>query len=425
MTDSEREQVALFRYGLIAPLLNGHENTTEYLSRVCSQAYDVPYYGRKEFAPKTVLCWLRAYRRLGFQALLPRKRSDKGKSRVLEEEKIEKILQFRQQHRDSSVTLCYERLIRDSIIAPDDASYYTVYRLLKENKLIVPEDKNPKERKRFSHDQINVLWQGDMSVGPYLNIGGRKLKTNLFTFIDDCSRLVPFAQFFFNEKFEAMTTVLKESIIRRGIPKIIYVDNGKVYHASTLHLACAQLGVTLSHTKPYDPESKGKIERFFGTVRRRFYPSLAENPVSSIEELNKRFWKWLEEDYHRKIHSGIDMAPLDKFMSQIHTVKTIQDPQSLEPMFWKRDYRKVHNDGTISVNNTLYEVPLKFVGERIEIRYDHLASETVHIFENNQSVYSTTPVSFVENAKAKRKGDNSEKAISFGELFSQSKGGEA
>ena len=123
-----------------------------------------------------------------------------------------------------------------------------------------------------------------------------------------------------------MKTVLKKALIRLGIPKMIYVDNGKVYHASQLHLACASLGITLTHTQPYDPESKEKIERFFGTVRRRFYPCLDKNPPKSLEELTQRFWQWLEQDYHRKVHSAIDMCPLDLFMSQASSIRMVTEP---------------------------------------------------------------------------------------------------
>ncbi|SHH51080.1 Integrase core domain-containing protein [Desulforamulus hydrothermalis Lam5 = DSM 18033] len=105
-------------------------------------------------------------------------------------------------------------------------------------------------------------------------LNGRKTKTFLFGFIDDCSRIVPFAQFTVSVKFDALKNVFKEALIRRGIPKIVYVDNGKIYRADTFHIACAGLGIVLTHTKPYDAASKGKIERFFGTVKTRFFPLL-------------------------------------------------------------------------------------------------------------------------------------------------------
>lgn len=424
MNDKQREQVALLRYSLISPFLNGQvSSSSEYLSEICSKTYDVPYYGQREFAPKTVMEWLRLYRKSGFDSLKPKMRNDKGKPRALSPEKKDSVLDFRMKHSEFSAAMFYEKLIADGIIAPSDASYSTIYRLLKSNMLLTPDTKASIERKRFAYDKVNVLWQGDMSVGPYIKIGGRKLKSNLFAFIDDCSRLVPYAEFFFSEKFEAMTTVLKEALIRRGIPKIIYVDNGSVYRDQTLNLACAELGISLSHTKPYDPESKGKIERFFGTVRRRFYPALKETPAKSLSELNQKFQTWLENDYNRKVHASTGMSPLDAFMAQADSIKTVSNPASLVPVFLKRINRKVHSDSTISVDTKIYEVPMIYIGQRIEIRYDPADTSSVHIFENNRCVYTANPVAFSDNAHAKRtKNVNPDDNFSFADVFSQKEG---
>lgn len=119
------------------------------------------------------------------------------------------------------------------------------------------------ERKRFAHDQINMLWQADLSHGPYLTVNGKAQKTFLIAYIDDCSRLVPYAEFFTSEKFHGLRTVTKKAILRRGKPKIIYADNGKIYRSETLQYACAQLGINLTHTRPYDPQSKGKNRKIF------------------------------------------------------------------------------------------------------------------------------------------------------------------
>jgi len=400
MTEKDREQIALFRYGLIAPILNGQvENQTEYLTGVCSKVHDVPYYGPREFAPKTVSCWLLAYRKEGFEGLKPKRRSDKGRSRALSREMEEHLLMLRREARDVPVSVFYEKLVEEGEILPHEVSYTTIYRLFKKHGLVGKGPVKSPERKRFAYDTVNTLWQGDVSVGPYLVIDGKKRKTFLFAFIDDCSRIVPFAQFFFSEKFDSLKTVFKEALIRRGIPKIIYVDNGKIYRSEVFQVACASLGIALTHTQPYDAPAKGKIERFFGTVKTRFFPRLKENPPSSLEELNRRFWQWLEEDYHRKIHASLGMSPLDKFLSQAGQIRLVSDPDSLDALFLKRDYRKVKHDGTISVNTRLYEVPPQFIGTRVEVRYD---DTDVYIYENGSVVSRAIPVNFADNALAKR-----------------------
>lgn len=415
MQEKDREKVALFRYGLIAPILNGQvANQKEFLAEITGKVHQVPYYGAKEFTPKTLACWLLAYRRAGFDGLKPKPRSDRGQSRKLSQEQEEHLLALRQGLRDMPVSVFYDRLVDKGEFLPKDISYATVYRILRKHGMIGKESVKSPERKRFAYDTVNTLWQGDMSVGPYLVLNGRKTKTFLFAFIDDCSRLVPFAQFFLSEKFESLRTVFKEALIRRGIPKIVYVDNGKIYRSDTFQIACASLGIALTHTQPYDAASKGKIERFFGTVKTRFMPLLKSQPPSSLDELNRQFWQWLEEDYHRKIHASLGMSPLDMYLSQASRVRMVEDPASLNPLFLKRENRKVKHDGTISVNNELYEVPPRFIGQRIEVRFDE---DGVYVYEDGQAVAKAVPVNFADNARVKR-----ERALSFHEMFSGKEG---
>ncbi|GAE95257.1 mobile element protein [Gracilibacillus boraciitolerans JCM 21714] len=171
------------------------------------------------------------------------------------------------------VSVFYEQLIKRGEIQKNQVSYATINRLLKKYKMAgrnICSFHPEKERKRFAHDKVNVLWQADLSHGPFIPINGKMKKTFLIAFIDDCSRLVPFAQFFSSEKFDGLREVTKEALIRRGKPTIIYADNGKIYRSETLQYACAQLGITLAHTQPYDPKSKGKIEGSSKPYKRAF-----------------------------------------------------------------------------------------------------------------------------------------------------------
>ncbi|MED3645080.1 DDE-type integrase/transposase/recombinase, partial [Caldifermentibacillus hisashii] len=250
------------------------------------------------------------------------------------------------------------------------------------------------------HEKVNILWQADLSHGPYIKIKGKVKKTFLIAYIDDCSRLVPFAQFFTSEGFDGLRIVTKEALIRRGKPAIIYADNGKIYRSETLQYACAQLGITLTHTQPYDPQSKGKIERFFKTVQTRFYPLLKAEPVESLEELNERFWRWLEEDYHRREHASLDgKTPHEVFHSQLESITFLEDTSILDSIFMKREQRKVKADGTISLNKQLYEVPADFIGYSVDVRIDDTG---VYIFKDDKKVAEAKPVSMTDNAHVKR-----------------------
>jgi transposase InsO family protein len=421
MTQQEQEAVALFRYGLIAPILNQHCERKAYLQEICAKKHEMPYYGLKEFSLSTVERWLSEYRRYGFDALKPKGRVDKGHTRAMSPEEQDAVLEQRRHVMHLSAASFYDQCVKRGLVSPQNVSYHSMHRLLSNAGLLRLEknDASDAPRRRFAYDTVNTLWQGDMSVGPYLTVNDRKCRTYLFAFLDDCSRLAPFAQFFFTENFEPMKTVLKEAMLRRGQPRMLYVDNGKVYSMTTLHLACAKLGISLIHTKPYDPESKGKIERFFGTVRRCFYPLLVNDMPTSLEELNRRFWAWLDEDYHRKEHSGIHATPLDTYMAQIDRVRHVADPQALELIFWHRLIRKVHSDGTISVKKKLFQVPLRYVGQNIEVRFDNYPPKEIFVFENDVSICPAEPVDVHENAHVRRQRDVPENPVDFRAVFSR------
>lgn len=412
MDEKEREQVALFRFSLIAPILTGQVvSQKDYLAEVAAKKHQVPYYGEKEFTPKTMVCWLSAYRREGFEGLKPRQRSDRGQPRKLSREQEEHILALRRLERSMPASVFYERLVDKGEILPRNVSYTTLYRLLKRHGLIGKDMVKCPERKRFAYDTVNTLWQGDMSFGPYLTVERKKQQTYLFAFIDDCSRVVPFAQFFFSEKTESLATVFKEALLRKGIPKIIYVDNGKIYRSEVFQLACASLGIVLTHTQPYDAPAKGKIERFFGTVKTRFFPALKLEPPSSLSVLNRRFWQWLEEDYHRREHASLGMSPLDMYFSQSSRVRLVDDPAFLEHLFLRRQIRKVRHDGTISLNNQLFEVPPKYTGRQIELRFNE---DGAYIYEQGLPVGQAVPVNLADNAHVKRT-----RSLSFQELLTR------
>lgn len=260
MNEKTREDIALFRYGLIAPLLNGQVEAKTYFQKMEGKVHEIPYYGERKVAAKTMQEWLLHYRRNGFDALKPKKRSDRGNARRLSQDDEDHILDIRKKFLHMPVSVFYEQLIARGEITKNQVSYATINRLLKKRKMAGKNNLAAEpERKRFAHDKVNVLWQADLSHGPYIPIDGKVKKTFLIAYIDDSSRLMPYGQFFTSEKFDGLRVVTREALMRRGKPKIIYADNGKIYRSETLQYACAQLGITLAHTQPYDPQSKGYV----------------------------------------------------------------------------------------------------------------------------------------------------------------------
>ncbi|MGF7186206.1 hypothetical protein GGQ84_002300 [Desulfitispora alkaliphila] len=171
----------------------------------------------------------------------------------------------------------------------------------------------------------------------------------------------------------------------------------------------ASLGCSLIHSKPHEPNGRGKIERFFLTVRKRFLSTLDFDSVKDIDALNKQFFKWLDEDYLKKPHSSLNgLSPLDLFMSQVDRINVCSDPKELTEKFLLRKRRKISHDGTFTIDKTLYETKAKFAGMNMEIRYEPTWLETpfmpVYIYSDDKKVGEAIQVNFHDNAHMKRKG---------------------
>ncbi len=412
MLDNEkREQIALKKFSLIGPVLNGQvDNQKEYFIDVTSKAIDMPYYGMRKYSPKTLAGWLNDYRRSGIDALKPGFRSDRGTSRKIDAALLEKIREKRIQKPRINSSMLYEALVKDGVILPEKVSLATFYRFLAANPDLTAA-KNPddeKEVKRFAHQFINELWQTDLMYGPYLKIGKTKKQTYLISFIDDASRYIPYSMWSFSQDFPALRVILKEAVLRKGIPSIIYTDNGKIFRSTQMQMVCAGMGCSLLHAPPFQAKNKGKIERFFRTVRLRFLSNLDPAEIKDIDELNLRYWQWLEKDYHHKVHSELEISPLDFFMSQSERIKIFPNPAMLDEYFLLKVTRKVNHDATLSLDTILYETDQHLANSRVEVRYDPEwllnPNRSILLYHEGKKVGEARQVNFHDNAHMKRKG---------------------
>lgn len=410
-SEDDRLNIALKRFSLISPVLIGQvDNQKKYFEGICVNPIDMPYYGVKSYRPKTLMCWLDDYRRDGLEGLKPGYRNDRGKSRKVNSDTAEQIIKKQSLNPRISKIQLYEDLTKDGVILPERVSRATFYRFLSSNPELLHEaqEVENKELKRFSHDKVNTLWQTDLMYGLYIKEGRSKRRTYLLAIIDDCSRLVTASCFSYSQNFSAFRVVLKDAVLKRGIPKMLYTDNGKIYRSSQLAIVCAGLGCSLIHAQPFTPNSKGKIERFFQTVRQRFLNRINPAEIKCLQELNLLFWEWLENDYHRKIHSALNMSPIDLYMSQVDQVNIFSDPSLLEEHFLLRVNRKVNHDATLSVDTILYETEQGLANSRVEVRYDpewlSNPSRPLLLFKDGSKVSEARQVNFHDNAHVKRRG---------------------
>jgi transposase InsO family protein len=280
---------------------------------------------------------------------------------------------LRLQHPSLAISTLVRQLQESGVLQPGTFSLSSVYRLLVREGLdrprLIAEGSGP--TKAFETELANALWMADVMDGPTLRVGDRVVHTFLFALLDDCSRLIPHGQYYDNEKLGPLLDCLKEAFARRGLPEKLYTDQGKIFTCAHLQVVCANLKIKLIHARPYAAWSKGKIERFFQTVQGDFQERLRLEPVRNLESLNIRFWQWLEGEYHRRAHSALGgQFPAERFAQKAGALRQLPSDTDWQRLFLARATRRVRLDATISLEGTLWEVPVHLRGRRVQLHYE-------------------------------------------------------
>lgn len=383
--DAKAEKIALFRYGLIAPLVIEALPRGEMMRRardIAAHEHEIPYSNRRQVSVETLLIWARRYRLEGFASLAPKSRCDSGVSRVIAPQLGQLIERLKREnpHRTAATLLRELALSSGSDTPPISAA--SLYRFLKEHGLTERELLNPTTvRKKFEAEYANQIWQSDMLYGPYVQRPeGGKRQCFLYAIIDDASRLIPHAQFYLSEGLDSLLDCLRQAVQARGIPIRLYVDNGKVFHSQQLARIAASLGIFIVHSPPYQPEGRGKIERWFKTVRDQVLANLDRKQTFTVESLNTRFWAWIDNAYHLAEHSSLGTTPLLRWQRDIEQIRQIPPATDVRRLFFYRLIRTVRRDSTFLLQNRFYEAPAHLAGQRIEARFDPLDAAVVDIY---------------------------------------------
>ncbi len=412
--DDQRRDVALFRYGVIADLVHlepNHRGLYALLTKKAEQEYTIPGSLRRHVAAETMRGWLRSYRRGGFDALVPRVRADHGSTRSIPAHVIDLLCQLKEDSPELSIpTLIktaradHRDVVTDEIVLPES----TVHRALARRGLTKkrPEEPTNKDRRRFEHESAGDLWMSDVMHGPKIREQGRLRRTYLIALIDDATRLVPHAAFTFSEGAVTYLSVLERAVRRRGIPKRLYVDNGAAFRSKQLSIVCAKLGIALIHAKPYTPQGKGKMERWFRTVRMQLLPMLRPEHLASLEAMNLALAAWVEGEYHHAPHRGLNgECPADKWA---RTSEGVRMPAAdLGDHFLAEQKRRVQKDRTVTLDGVAFEVDAALVGERVALRFDPARKpekRTVEVWHQGRRVEIARRVDALANSFIKRNG---------------------
>jgi putative transposase len=408
--DDYRQQVALFRYGLIAELVNlspGSPGLYQRLHEKAARAYTIPGSHRTRVAAETLRDWLKRYRQGGFEALLPKVRADRGQPRGLSAAVADRLLGLKEAHPHLSVRLLIEQARAEGVPETVTLAPSTVHRLLARHGLLAPKPDSPsgQDRRRFAFEHAGQLWMSDVMHGPAVVAEGqRKRKTYLIAFLDDATRVVPHAAFAFAENTRAFLPVFKQALLRRGIPERLYVDNGANYRSHHLALVCAKLGLALIHARPFQPQGKGKIERYFKTVRAQLISRLTTDDTANLEALNRRLGAWLEGEYHRTPHHGLGgVTPLERWATHADRVRFVDPTVDLDDLFLFEAVRTVKTDRTVSLEGIVYEVDAALVGERVTLRYDpSTPGRAIQVWHDHKPLQQARPVDLYANCFVKR-----------------------
>jgi putative transposase len=402
--DAKAEKLALFRYALIAPLVIEtlpRGELTRRAQEIASRHYDIPDSKRKAVSVDTLLHWSVRYRNGGFEALAPKPRQDRGQSRAVTPQLASLIERLKREnpHR-SGATLLRELALSSGQDDAPTLSAATLYRFLKQRGLSERQLLAPQAHKKFEAELSNQIWQADMLFGPWVrrpSVG--KMQVFLHATLDDASRLIPHAQFYASQGLDASLDCLRHAVAARGVPIRLYIDNAKIYRSPQLARIAASLGTLIIHSRPYQPEGRGKIERFFRTSREQFLASLDPKHPLSLDELNDRLWAWIESIYHRSEHSALGTTPLLRWQRDIEHIRQLPPSTDLRRLFFHRLDRLVRRDSTFLLHKRLYEAPPHLAGHTIEVRFDPLDAALVEIWFQGQFQATARPVDPVVNGQ--------------------------
>jgi transposase InsO family protein len=384
MPDDKAEKIALFRYGLIAPLVLEtlpRGELTHRAQQIASRLYDIPHSTRRQVSVDTLLEWTLRYRRNGLSALMPKPRQDRGQMRAIPDTTAALIERLKREspYRTGTALLNHLALAGDQAeISPSTLYRFLRSRGLTERQLLL--DKAT-AHKKYEAEFANQIWQSDMLFGPWVQrAGGGKMQVFLQAALDDASRLIPHAQFYPNQGLDSFLDCLRQAITARGLPTRLYMDNAKIYRSPQLARIAASIGILIVHTPPYQPEGRGKIERFFRSVREQFLDNLDPKSLLSLDQLNEQLWHWLDTVYHRREHSALQTTPLLRWQKDIAQVRQLPPATDMRRLFFHRVDRLVRRDSTFLLRHRFFEAPPYLAGKKIEVRFDPLDLTHLEIY---------------------------------------------
>jgi putative transposase len=411
------QQVALFRYQLICPALDPGLSTKargRIVRAIAARGHAGPFGGQHRYSRDSLDRWIRRYRAGGFDALMPSIRQPGSR---IDSGVLELAVALKRENPQRTAAQVARILRASSGYSPSES---TLLRLFHRRELMGPAAGSAVVFGRFEADAPNQRWVGDALHGP--RIGGRK--TYLFAFLDDHARLAVGYRFGFAEDTVRLAAAFEPALAARGVPASCYVDNGAAYVDAWLLRACGKLGIRLVHSTPHRPQGRGKIERFFRTVRDQFLVEVSDtsaadlaasgqSPAAALLELNGLFTAWVESVYHHQVHSETGQTPLARWNDGWQTAghgPVMPAADALTEAFLWSQLRTVTKTATVSLHGNTYQVEAALAGRKVELVFSPFNLEKIEVRHGGRSYGPAVPHVITRHAHPKARPETPEPA---------------
>lgn len=401
LTDREREEMALFRYNIISPLIISPErylNVKAFFREAAEKVYEDPNGKDTKISSSTIERWYYRYKKYGFDSLKPQIRADAGSYRKIDEDIEEQVRYIKQTYPRLPAVTIYDKLQENGTISKNDVSLSTITRLvsrIKKEEMIT----SNKDMRRYEKAHINEVWCGDSSYGAYLITGNTKVRTYIIALMDDASRMVLAGDIFTRDNYINLMAVIKVAVHKYGVPKMFNFDNGKNYRSHQMELLAGRIGSNVHYNPPYTPTGKAKIERWFKTLKDHWLCQLTSEELHSLDLMRESFQKYVDE-YNNTVHSSLQgYTPKQRFFLEGNRISRITD-QQIHDAFLLELERKVSSDSVVMIDSVEYEVHYSFAKQRIKLRYSPDLSE-VYVVKGDK-LEPVKLLNKVENSSVKR-----------------------
>jgi len=407
------EAVALYRSEIVGSLTRRELDRGELaaaLAELSQQRFRAPRaHASRAYSVATLERWYYAYKEGGLDALRPEPRADRGRGRDLSPALRDLLIAIREEHPSASVSLVLRTLVAEGKLEAGAVSASTVRRFYAERGLdkasLRAGGARDKMRLRWQAEHPGALWQGDVCHGASLVTPAATTTVRIHALMDDASRYVVALEAMAYEREIDMLSLLVRAVRKHGPPDAMYLDNGATYRGETLSLACARMGTTLVHAKPYDAPARGKMERFWRTLREGCLDHTGS--LASLHDLNVRLWAWLDEHYHKAPHGAlVGKSPLEVFSATPREPDSF-DEKKLRDALTVHARRRLRRDNTLAMDGTDWETDLHFLAGQLVMVSRCLVDPTEPPWiEHEGKCFVLHPVDPIRNASRPRSPQN-------------------